>query len=255
MAATALAGATSSSSLSFCNKVPHLLSDYCSPASIPITAYLTSKIKPIKSLKLRSHYLHTPQLFLHFGYSVRASSAFDSVDVAATEDEEPPESSSETEQGEEDEEDGQTATESAEAGRLYVGNLPYAMTSSELREIFAQAGSVASVEIVYDRVTDRSRGFAFVTMGSVEEAQEAIRMFDESQVGGRTVKVNFPEVPRGGLREAFGDQPGLLSAKVIYDRDSGRSRGGGRATFAIKHGRTKSSDNSTNTSRGFRKQF
>lgn len=149
-----------------------------------------------------------------------------------------------------------------------MGNLPYSMTSSELSRVFGEAGRVASVQIVYDRVTDRSRGFGFVTMASVEDAKEAIRMFDGSLVGGRTVKVNFPEVPRGGerevmgpsirdsyrgfvdspnkiyagnlpwgltsqgLRDAFADQPGLLSAKVIYERDSGRSRGFGFISFA-----------------------
>ncbi|KAE8692529.1 RNA-binding protein CP33 [Hibiscus syriacus] len=152
-------------------------------------------------------------------------------------------------------------------GKLYVGNLLYSMTSSELTEIFSEAGRVAKVEIVYDRVTDRSRGFGFVTMGSIDEAKEAIRLLDGSQVGGRTVKVNFPEVPRGGerevmgprirrgytsfidspykiyagnlgwrvssegLREAFVTQPGLLSAKVIYERDTGRSRGFGFVSF------------------------
>ncbi|CAN4113936.1 unnamed protein product [Withania somnifera] len=105
-------------------------------------------------------------------------------------------------------------------------------------------------------------------MGSVEEATEAIRLFDGSQVGGRTVKVNFPEIPRGGerevmsakirstyqgfvdsphklyasnlswnltsqgLKDAFADQSGFLSAKVIYDRASGRSRGFGFITFS-----------------------
>ncbi|KAJ8574172.1 hypothetical protein K7X08_025977 [Anisodus acutangulus] len=158
--------------------------------------------------------------------------------------------------------------EGVEDGRMYVGNLPFSMTASQLSEIFAEAGKVANVEIVYDRVTDRSRGFAFVTMGSVEEAKEAIRLFDGSQVGGRTVKVNFPEVPRGderevmsakirstyqgfvdsphklyvanlswnltsqGLKDSFADQPGFLSAKVIYDRASGRSRGFGFITFS-----------------------
>ncbi|KAK7396777.1 hypothetical protein VNO78_17935 [Psophocarpus tetragonolobus] len=158
-------------------------------------------------------------------------------------------------------------SDSTDAGRLYVGNLPYSITNSQLAELFREAGTVASVEIVYDRVTDRSRGFAFVTMGSVEDAKEAIRMFDGSQVGGRTVKVNFPEVPKGGerlvmgpkirnnyrgfvdsphkiyagnlgwgltsqgLREAFAAQPGVLSAKVIYERNSGRSRGFGFVSF------------------------
>ncbi|PKA66047.1 33 kDa ribonucleoprotein, chloroplastic [Apostasia shenzhenica] len=157
---------------------------------------------------------------------------------------------------------------SRDAGRLYVGNLPYTTTSSELAELFSQAGAVDTVEIIYDRVTDRSRGFGFVTMASVEEANEAIRLFDGSLVGGRTVKVNFPEVPKGGEREVMGPRikatarryvdsshkiyagnlgwtvtsealknafaafSGLLGAKVVYERDSGRSRGFGFVTFA-----------------------
>ncbi|GAB4834155.1 hypothetical protein Ancab_032419 [Ancistrocladus abbreviatus] len=133
------------------------------------------------------------------------------------------EEAAEHEKGE-DENGEKAELETADARRLYVGNLPYSMTSNQL------------AEIIYDRVTDRSRGFAFVTMGSVEEAQEAVRMFDGSQVGGRTVKVNFPEVPRGGerkgLRDAFAKQPGFLSAKVIYERDSGRSQGFGFVTFS-----------------------
>ncbi|KAL1545653.1 33 kDa ribonucleoprotein, chloroplastic-like [Salvia divinorum] len=133
------------------------------------------------------------------------------------------------------------ALQIADAGRLYAGNLPFSMTSAQLTEIFAEAGRVVSAEIVYDRVTDRSRGFAFVTMGSIEEAKEAIRLFDGAQIGGRTSKVNFPEVPRGNLswsltsqalRDAFSHQPGYLSAKIIYDRDSGRSRGFGFITFS-----------------------
>ncbi|KAM0045381.1 putative RNA recognition motif domain, nucleotide-binding alpha-beta plait domain superfamily [Helianthus debilis subsp. tardiflorus] len=167
----------------------------------------------------------------------------------------------------EEEEEEEDEPESPEAGKLYVGNLPYAITSAELAQIFGEAGDVDAVEIVYDRVTDRSRGFAFITMASVQEAKEAIRMFNGSQIGGRTVKVNFPEVPRGGerevmgpkirksnrdfiespykiyagnlswiitsekLKDAFADQPGLLSAKVIYEKQSGRSRGFGFVTF------------------------
>ncbi|XP_062112392.1 RNA-binding protein CP33, chloroplastic [Humulus lupulus] len=153
------------------------------------------------------------------------------------------------------------------AGRLYVGSLPYFINSTQLAEVFAEAGNVISVEVIHDKVTDKSRGFGFVTMETFEEAKEAIRKFDGSQVAGRTIKVNFPEVPRGGekelmgpkireinrnfvdsphkiyagnlgwaltsqaLKSAFATQPGVLSAKVIYERDTGRSRGFGFVTF------------------------
>ncbi|KAK6147268.1 hypothetical protein DH2020_018180 [Rehmannia glutinosa] len=200
-----------------------------------------------------------------------ASTAFESVELNEEEEkeEEDPESGVQetVSEVEEEEEDGDVAQPAA-GGRLYVGNLPFSMTSAQLSEIFAEAGRVVSVEIVYDRVTDRSRGFAFITMGTVEEAKEAIRLFDGAQIGGRTAKVNFPEVPRGGerevmspkikssyqgfvdspyklyagnlswgltsqaLREVFAEQPGFISAKVVYDRESGRSRGFGFITFS-----------------------
>lgn len=204
-----------------------------------------------------------------------AFDGFEAEDGAAGSEEEDPEEAEELlESAGEEEEEGEgeeigeeKRVSGSSGGRLYVGNLPYSMNSSQLAEVFEEAGRVINVEVVYDRVTDRSRGFAFVTMGSVEEAQEAIRMFDGSQVGGRTVKVNFPEVPKGGerevmgprirnsnrgfvdsphklyagnlgwgltsegLRDAFANQPGLLSAKVIYDRNSGKSRGFGFISF------------------------
>ncbi|CAA3007880.1 33 kDa ribonucleo, chloroplastic [Olea europaea subsp. europaea] len=232
--------------------------------SLTATHFFPFKSKPIKSPNLKSHYnLNSPP----FSHSVLfcASAAFDSIEITQEETQEIVPEQEVVEKGEDDE---GVESQSAEAGRLYVGNLPFSMTSSQLSEIFAEAGRIVSVEIVYDRVTDRSRGFAFVTMGSAEEAKEAIRLFDGSQIGGRTAKVNFPEVPRGGerevmapkirssyqgfvdsphkiyagnlswnltsqgLREAFADQPGFLSAKVIYDRDSGRSRGFGFISFA-----------------------
>ncbi|KAH7661708.1 putative RNA-binding protein (RRM superfamily) protein [Dioscorea alata] len=102
-----------------------------------------------------------------------------------------------------------------EAGRLYVGNLPYSMTSSQLAEHFSEAGQVISVDLVYDRVTDRSRGFAFVSMASHDDALNAIRMFDGSEVGGRTMKVNFPEVPRGGEREVMSSRMKAASRGYI----------------------------------------
>ncbi|KAL0914407.1 hypothetical protein M5K25_014751 [Dendrobium thyrsiflorum] len=72
---------------------------------------------------------------------------------------------------------------SRDDGRLYVGNLPFSINSSELSEIFSQAGTVETVEIVNDRVTNRSRGFGFITMANADEANEAIRMLDGAVSG------------------------------------------------------------------------
>ncbi|KAM0029024.1 putative RNA recognition motif domain, nucleotide-binding alpha-beta plait domain superfamily [Helianthus debilis subsp. tardiflorus] len=77
----------------------------------------------------------------------------------------------------EEEDEEESEPESPEAGKLYVGNLSYAITSVELAQIFREAGDVDAVEIVYDRVTNRSNGFAFITMASVQEAKEAITNF------------------------------------------------------------------------------
>ncbi|MFQ5407531.1 MAG: RNA recognition motif domain-containing protein [Anaerolineales bacterium] len=84
--------------------------------------------------------------------------------------------------------------------RLYVGNLPYSATEDELRELFAQAGTVNSVALIMDRDTGRSRGFAFVEMGTQAEAEEAIKKFDNFNLGGRDMRVNIarPREDRGG---------------------------------------------------------
>src|SRR5438552_2297135 len=58
--------------------------------------------------------------------------------------------------------------------KLYVGNLPFNTTENELQELFSQAGAVQEVTLMQDRFTGKSRGFAFVTMGSDEDAQNAI---------------------------------------------------------------------------------
>ena len=74
--------------------------------------------------------------------------------------------------------------------KLYIGGIPYATGEQELRELFADAGEVASVAIIIDRITGRSRGFGFVEMGTEEEAQKAIEMFNGKEFGGRTLAVN-----------------------------------------------------------------
>ncbi len=84
--------------------------------------------------------------------------------------------------------------------KLYVGNLPYEIGETELQELFARAGAVESVTVMRDQSTGRARGFAFVEMGSDEDAQTAIRDLNASQVGGRSLTVNEarPKVASGG---------------------------------------------------------
>lgn len=85
--------------------------------------------------------------------------------------------------------------------RLYVGNLPFETGETELQELFGQAGAVESVRVVRDMATGRARGFAFVEMGSDEDAQKAIQQLHETQLGGRTLTVNEarPKPDGGGF--------------------------------------------------------
>lgn len=73
---------------------------------------------------------------------------------------------------------------------LYVGNLPYSANEQDLIELFGQVGEVVSAQVISDRDTGRSRGFAFVQMSSSEEAQSAIEQFNEREFMGRRLLVN-----------------------------------------------------------------
>lgn len=75
--------------------------------------------------------------------------------------------------------------------KLYVGGLPYSTTQDELKGHFAAAGDVVSADIVIDRMTNRSRGFGFVVMGSADEANKAIEMFHDKDFGGRRLTVSI----------------------------------------------------------------
>src|SRR3954467_15575174 len=100
--------------------------------------------------------------------------------------------------------------------RLYVGNLPYSATEDQLTELFSRAGKVDSVRVMRDMATGRARGFAFVEMGTDEEAQKAINDFHEQQMDGRALVVNEARPkPEGG----FGGGGG--------GRGGGGDRGGG----------------------------
>ncbi|MBI2511641.1 MAG: RNA-binding protein [Opitutae bacterium] len=90
--------------------------------------------------------------------------------------------------------------------KLYVGNLPFATTAQDLEALFGQAGAVSVVEIIFDKFTGRSRGFAFVTMGSAEEAQKAVDQFNNYDLGGRKLGVNIarPREERAPREGGFG---------------------------------------------------
>lgn len=74
--------------------------------------------------------------------------------------------------------------------KLYVGNLPYSSTEDQLKELFAQAGTVESARIITDKYSGRSKGFAFVEMSSVEEAQKAIQTLNKYELDGRALAVS-----------------------------------------------------------------
>ncbi len=75
--------------------------------------------------------------------------------------------------------------------KLYVGGLPYSVTDSRLREIFAPHGTVESAQVVTDKYTDQSRGFGFVEMGTVAEAEKAIAALNGTSLDGRNLVVNL----------------------------------------------------------------
>ena len=86
--------------------------------------------------------------------------------------------------------------------KIYVGNLSFDTSESEIRELFSQHGEVHEVAIITDRDTGRPRGFGFVEMRNDEEARKAIGALDGNEVGGRAIKVNEArqrtERPAGG---------------------------------------------------------
>ncbi|CAH1443512.1 unnamed protein product [Lactuca virosa] len=161
--------------------------------------------------------------------------------------------------------------------KVYVGNLPWNVDSAALAGLFQRAGNVEMVEVVYDKITGRSRGFGFVTMSSVKEVEAATRQFNGYELEGRQLRVNSGPPPsrdespfrgsrdggrdggRGGggygggrnldntnkvyvgnlawsvdnlaLETLFQEQGNVMEARVVYDRDSGRSKGFGFVTF------------------------
>jgi len=88
--------------------------------------------------------------------------------------------------------------------KLYVGNLSFNTTENELQDIFAQHGSVTDVSLITDKMTGRSRGFAFVTMGSAEEGQAAINGLNGKDFGGRKLTINEARPREDRPQRSFG---------------------------------------------------
>jgi len=84
--------------------------------------------------------------------------------------------------------------------KLYVGNLPFTVDDGELQNLFSQAGTVKSAQVIRDRASGRSKGFGFVEMSTAEEAQKAIGALNGTQMDGRTLTVNEakPQESRSG---------------------------------------------------------
>ena len=113
----------------------------------------------------------------------------------------------------------------SENNKLYVGNLPFASTAQDLEALFGQVGTVSVVEIIFDKFTGRSRGFAFVTLASAEEAQQAVEKLHGHEIEGRALAVNIArpreERPPGGGGFGGGGRGGYGGGR------GGRGGGGG----------------------------
>ncbi|RZS23123.1 hypothetical protein BHM03_00055982 [Ensete ventricosum] len=168
--------------------------------------------------------------------------------------------------------------ESAEEAKLFVGNLPYDIDSEKLAQLFEKAGIVEVAEVIYNRRTDQSRGFGFVSMSTIEEADKAVEMLHryvsllglltlphfllwKQEISGKLLAVNkaaprgrrVERTPRqfesssriyvgnlpwqvddGRLGQIFSEHGKVLEARVVYDRETGRSRGFGFVKMATR---------------------
>ncbi|KZV25675.1 28 kDa ribonucleoprotein, chloroplastic [Dorcoceras hygrometricum] len=151
------------------------------------------------------------------------------------------------------------SAEVSEEAQVYVGNFPYDVDGEKLAQLFGQAGVVEIAEVIYNRETDQSRGFGFVTMSSVEEAEKAVEMFHRYEFNGRLLSVskatpigsrperrprryestykiyvgNLPwSVDESRLKQIFIEHGKVINARVVCDRETGRSRGFGFVTMS-----------------------
>ncbi|KFK40824.1 hypothetical protein AALP_AA2G046300 [Arabis alpina] len=143
--------------------------------------------------------------------------------------------------------------------KLYFGNLPYNVDSATLAHIIQDFANPELVEVLYNRDTGQSRGFAFVTMSNVEDCNIIIDNLDGTEYFGRNLKVNFADKPKPNkeplypetehklfvgnlswtvtsetLAGAFRECGDVVGARVVYDGDTGKSRGYGFVCYSSK---------------------
>jgi RNA recognition motif-containing protein len=121
-----------------------------------------------------------------------------------------------------------------ENSKLYVGNLPFASTAQDLEALFGQVGTVNVVEIIFDKFTGRSRGFAFVTMANGDEAQKAVEQFHGHEIEGRALSVNIARPREERAPRSFGEGGG---GGGYRGGGGGGGRGGGRGGGGYRGGR------------------
>lgn len=92
------------------------------------------------------------------------------------------------------------------AKRLFVGNLAYSVTTAQLEEAFSKVGKITSLNLITDKYSGQSKGFAFIEMSSDEEADKAIKELNNVEIEGRAIVVNEarPKEDRGGSRDGGG---------------------------------------------------
>jgi RNA recognition motif-containing protein len=105
--------------------------------------------------------------------------------------------------------------------KLYVGNLSFNTTEDQLRTLFAQAGTVSSVELIKDRETGQSKGFAFVQMSTQAEAEKAIKTFNGSTLDNREIKVNPARPKEESGRGGYGSNRGGYGGGGYGNRGQG----------------------------------
>ncbi|CAK8570577.1 unnamed protein product [Lathyrus sativus] len=203
---------------------------------------------------ISSHKLWMPRISVAVAQE-EAAVAVDDEEKAVVEEEQ---KEQEQEQEVEKENGGETDAVVDTRTKLYFGNLPYSVDSAQLAGLIEDYGSAELIEVLYDRDTGKSRGFAFVTMSCVEDCNAVIKNLDEKEFMGRTLRVNFSDKPKAkeplypetdyklfvgnlswtvtseSLAEAFQQHGTVVGARVLYDGETGKSRGYGFVCYANK---------------------